>query len=54
MPWVRSGTLWSAGGIEIDLTNSRGSWITIKGKTERGTERLAARLLKLLNLKRAL
>ena len=47
--WQRDGTIVSSDGTEIELTDKHGDWITIKGKSDRRTERLARLVVGLLN-----
>lgn len=51
--WLRDGTLKLPSGTQIDLRNRRSTaWLTVKADTDRQTEMLADRLLRLLNRKR--
>jgi hypothetical protein len=50
--WLRSGTIVSPDGTEIDLCDNKNNWITVKGRTDRSCELLAKKLLTLLNSKK--
>lgn len=48
--WYRDGTIVGPSSTQIDLTDGRGNWLSVKGRSDKEAERIAALLLQRLNL----